>query len=210
MSDSVGDFGPEDDQTTIERRLRRWSVDFETTLSIAGARMTCRTVDLSPNGACVVISDPHYLVSGDQLLFELPGYGGIEAEVRYKGEGFLGLMLLHDDAGEVALARYLVDVEQSRRPPRDDVGAAVRLTAGGIETTCIVEDISRIGARVLVDDIRLFTIDQEVSIEIEGIGPIAAAVQQLGDREIGLIFLQQLAGEPVLDVPAAGGRRGTG
>jgi hypothetical protein len=199
MSDSNrSDFGPSDTETTVRRRFRRWHVDFETVLRVADTQMVCRAVDLSPGGACVELADSHNVAAGDRLLFELPGFGGIEAEVRYQGERYLGLMFMHDDTGEVAVARYLVEVEQSRRPPRHDVGVEARLTAGGVDTACIVDDISRTGARILVDDTRVFTIDQEVSIQLEGIGRITATVQRLEDREIGLMFLQQLSSEPVL------------
>ena len=35
MSDSSGEFGSENSETTIERRFRRWQVDFPTALTVA-------------------------------------------------------------------------------------------------------------------------------------------------------------------------------
>lgn len=202
MSDSSGgDFGPWNDESAVKRRFRRWFVDFETVLTVAGMAMNCRVVDLSPGGACVEIADTHGVATVDRLLFELPGYDSIEAEIRYRGEKYLGLLFLHDDAGEVAVARYLVAVEQSRRPPRHDVSAAAHLVAGSVDSTCVVDDISRIGARILVDDTRHISVGQEISVHFDGIGSVAATVQRVDDREIGLMFLQELSSEPVLRTP---------
>jgi hypothetical protein len=202
MSDSSGgEFGPWNDESTVKRRFRRWYVDFETVLTVRGTAMNCRVVDLSPGGACVEVQDWHDIAADDRLLFELPGYGSIEAEVRYRGERYLGLMFLNDDAGEVAVARYLVAVEQSRRPARHDVSAEAHLVAGSVDTTCVVDDISRIGARILVDDTRHFSVGQEVSVHLEGIGRVTATVQRVDDRELGLMFLQELSSEPVLGAP---------
>lgn len=201
--DSGGEFEPWN-EAAARRRFRRWYVDFETELRFAGTSTPCRTVDLSPGGACVEVADAHGIAAADRLSFELPGYGSIEAEVRYQGERYLGLMFLHDDTGEIAVARYLVAIEQSRRPPRHNVSFEAHLIAGSVDSACVVDDISRIGVRVLVDDTRHITAGQEVSIDLDGIGRVAATVQRVDDREIGLMFLQELSAEPALG--SAGGR----
>jgi len=178
------------------RRHRRWFVDFKTTITVGEATVPCAVIDLSPGGACVEPPTPQELVFGDQIEFELPGFGAIVAEVRYSGEGYLGLMFMHDEEGEIAVARYLVAIEQNRRPQRHEVKLDALLRASGVESPCIVEEISRRGARLLIDDPRHLSQDQDVTLELPRLGAVAATVQRIEDREIGLAFLQELAEDP--------------
>ena len=67
------------------------------------------------------------------------------------------------------------------------------LRAGGVELPCMVEDISRIGARVVLEDTRHISSGQDVTLFLAGVGQIYATVQRLDEGEIGLMFLQELS-----------------
>lgn len=190
------DFGAFVADAESRRRHRRWFVDFKTTITVGDAPASCTVIDLSPGGACVEPEAPQNLVLGDQVEFLLPGFGSIAAEVHYSGEGYLGLMFLQDEEGEIELARYLVAVEQNRPQKRHEFKLDATLRASGIDSPCIVEDISRHGARILIDDPRHILQDQAATLEVPRLGAIAATVQRIEDGEIGLLFLQELAEDP--------------
>ena len=143
------------DGSAPTRRFRRWHVDFEARLAIGVERLKCTVHDVSPGGACVELLGGGALAVGARLDFELPGYGSIPAEIRYDRDGYQGLMFLHREAGELAVARYLVAIDQNQRgAERYEVNIAATLLAGGTETTCFATDISRTGARLAVADTR--------------------------------------------------------
>ena len=196
--DDMQAFAPD---AALGRRHRRWFVDFETTVALDGRALSCTVLDLSPGGACVRLLEPGEMAAGAVLEFELPGYGPISAEVRYDASGELGLMFLHEEDGEVEVARYLVAIEQNRPSKHRDVQRDVVLRAGGVELTCILSEISRLGATVLVDETRHLSPDQEVTLDLPDVGRIPASVQRVEGREVGLAFLQQL--EDVPSIPAA-------
>ena len=193
--DSGDDFKPTDDDATSRRRHRRWFVDFKTTLIVDGERINCSIFDLSPGGACAEPSVPQDLSSGDQIIFELPGYGPIPAEIRYITDDYWGLMFLHDEGGEIAVAHYLVMVEQNRPPEAHAAKSDTCLVVSGVEAPCIVEDISRASARVLVGDTRHIMLGQNVALDIVGRGRIEAQVQRIDDDEIVLTFLNEVEEE---------------
>lgn len=178
------------------RRHRRWFVDFKTSITVGDAEVGCTVIDLSPGGVCVEPEVPQNLDFGDQVEFQLPGFGAIAAEVHYYGEGYLGLMFLQDEEGEIEVARYLVAIEQKRRQESHDAKLDAKIRASGIESPCLVEDISRHGARILIDDPRHILQDQEVSLELPRLGAIPATVDRIEEREIGLTFLQELVEDP--------------
>lgn len=97
------------------RRHRRWFVDFSTTIAVREEALNCSVHDLSPSGACLEVLDRMAIAAGDRIDFELPGYGAIPAEVRYRDDNYLGLAFLHDATGEIAAARYLVTIEHACR-----------------------------------------------------------------------------------------------
>ena len=69
----------------------------------------------------------------------------------------------------------------------------VALTQRRTQSAITVEDISRTGAGVLVDDTLHLTIGDEVVLSLEGIGDILARVQRIADGKIGLVFLKELS-----------------
>ncbi len=192
-SEADGEFQAFEGEGASRRRHRRWYVDFKTTIQIGDEICPCNVYDLSPGGACIEAEGVVELVAGSQFIFELPGYGAILSEVRYSGDGYQGVMFLHEDADEVALARYLVEVEQNRRPERHDVTLQASLRASGVELPCVVEDISRTGARVVIDDTRHISGGQDVTLFLAGVGQIYATVRRHGERELGLMFLAELS-----------------
>lgn len=181
------------------RRRRRWFVDFETTfVGPGGAVVSCTVYDLSPRGAGVGVAERHAFAVGDRVEFELPGYGGVVAEVRYRGRGYLGLEFLFEseDEEETEIARHLVTLERSPQPEGREVKLSGKLRAAGVDIDCTVLDLSRNGARVMLEETRHLGDGQEVTLEVRGLGAVAARVADIDHREIGLAFLERLDADP--------------
>jgi hypothetical protein len=101
-------------------------------------------------------------------------------------------MFLHDEVGEVALARFLISRRPSRRAPRLQLSARAVLTPRKAQVFGTVSDISRTGASVLIDNSAAFAEDDEVLLNIPGHGEIAATVRRVANDRIGLMFHRQL------------------
>jgi PilZ domain len=186
-----------DDDGASNRQRRRWFVDFESTLTrLDGGRHPCTVYDLSPRGAGVGVAEPDGFGPNDRVEFALPGYGSIAAEVRYRGGGYLGLEFLLEDEEEIEIARYLVSMDRSRRPEAREVKLVGTLRASGADIACTVLDITRLGARIAIDDTRPVNEDTDVLLELRGIGRVAARISALDEREVTLAFLEQLDGDP--------------
>jgi hypothetical protein len=179
------------------RRYRRWHVEIEASVTAGGARRKCMVYDVSPSGARVTLGEGSLPV-GARLDFELPGYGPIPSELCYDRDGYQGLMFLHDEAEEVEVARHLVGVEQNGRgAQRHSVDIDALLLAGGIETDCLVVNVSRTGAGLIAAEARHLNPGQQVSLYVLGAGFIGGVVQRVHAEEIGVVFLEPLAEEPV-------------
>jgi hypothetical protein len=181
------------------RRRRRWFVDFETTIvNREGMLVACTVYDLSPRGAGVGVPERHVFQVRDQIEFDLPGYGVIVAEVRYRGRGYLGLEFLLEDEeeDETGIARHLVAMEQNRRAEGREMKLAGKLRTAGVDAPCTVLDISRRGAQLMVEETRHLAEGEEVTLELRGVGAIAARVSYLDYREVGLAFLERLESDP--------------
>jgi hypothetical protein len=59
-----------------------------------------------------------------------------------------------------------------------------------------VLDISRRGAQLMVEETRHLAEGEEVTLELRGVGVIAARVSHLDYREVGLAFLERLESDP--------------
>lgn len=182
---------------TGDRQRRRWFVDFESTLTGPdGSRHPCTVYDLSPRGAGVGVTEHSGFRAYHRVDFELPGYGSIPAEIRYHGGGYIGLEFLLEGEEEVGIARYLVSLDRSHRTDGREVKLFATLRASGADVTCTILDISRLGARIAIEDTRHVSEDGEVLLDLRGIGRIAAKVSALDEREVSLSFLQQLHTDP--------------
>ncbi len=181
------------DDSTQQRCFRRWYVDFKTTLQVVDDLFPCNVYDLSPGGAGIEMPDDQKLTVGTRLDFELQGYGKIPAEVRYEKDGYLGLMFLHDQDDALKVGRYLVAVEENRRgSERQEVRIETNIIVAGVETACIVRDISDGGACVMVDDTENFARGQQHSLYLPGTGFVPVTVERVDTREIGVMFPEKL------------------
>jgi hypothetical protein len=190
-----GDLSAWRRQGESRRRLRRWAVNMRAAIRIAGGAEECTVVDLSPAGARVRLDAERQATVGGRVELELDGYGVVVCEVRYSAGGNLGLMFLHDDAGEVELARYLVSRRPTRRAARQKVSARGLLTPRKAQSVCVVDDISRTGASVMVDNPGAFAEGDEVLLNIAGFGDVVATVRRVAEDRLGLMFHQQLDGD---------------
>ena len=198
---SDDDFGAPggDNSGNRHRQRRRWFVDFESTLvGPDGILHTCTVYDLSPRGAGVGVAERHVFRPRDQLEFALPGYGVILAEVRYRGRGYLGLEFLLEDEeeDEIEIARHLVAMEHYRRHEGREIKLVGTLRTAGIDAVCTVLDITRLGARIAIEDTRHLAEGEEVMLELRGVGRIAATASEIDDREVVLSFLERLRTDP--------------
>ena len=187
--DAILVFADSDDP---RRRHQRWFVDFETTIEFRAETLRCSVYDLSPGGVCVEVLDQHTILVGDNTEFALPGYGRIPAEIRYSDGGYLGLKFLHDTENETELARYLVEIERTKRPAHTAGRPESWLRASGVELACLPIEITLQGARVRLEETRHISPDQEVTVDFPDSNLVAALVTSVDDHEVSLAFLQKL------------------
>jgi hypothetical protein len=191
LTEKTKDFAPWRRQPASRRRFRRWSVTIPAVVQLGGRSDDCVIRDLSPGGAWIEASDLGGVAAGTPAVLELPAFGPVEAEVRHIRDGHLGLMFLHGTHEEEALALHLVTTEPRRRPHRQAVQVTAMLKTSGVETPCVVVNMARAGARVLLDGARHLSEDEEVALMIGGEHEIAAIVRHLDGSEVGLMFLQE-------------------
>ncbi len=176
------------------RRFRRWSVDLQSILTIAEQAHDCNVHDLSPGGARVQLIAADAPILGTRVRFDLPSFGAIPSVIRYNTSGFLGLMFLLE-ADEIALAHHMVSLKPPRRTRRRAIDSEASLTVHGEECACTVENISRIGASLLVNDARHMIKGDEAVLRLVGQDPIPAVIRRLHDGQVGLMFLKELAAD---------------
>lgn len=205
LTSENNDFAPWRKQAASRRRYRRWSVAIQAVIHLAAQSRDCVVRDLSPGGGLVEVAGAAEIATGTSVVLELAGFGPVPAEVRHNRDGKLGLMFLQGEAEEEALALYLVTARPTRRPPREPVTATAVLRAGGTEMACVVANMSRAGARVLIDDTRHLAEGNEASLTVSGRDEIAARIRRLDDGEAGLMFLEEFTGalEALSPTPAA-------
>ena len=188
-------FVPWRKQSTSRRRLRRWTVNVQAVIWIGDQAVECLVQDLSPGGARIQLSESKAIAVGTELRLDLESFSAIPAEVRYSADGTLGLMFLHDEEAEVALARFLVSIRPERRDPRQKSGARALLTPKKAQSACVLRDISRLGASITMNDVAHLAPEDEVILSIEGYGDIEATVRRVEDGSLGLMFHKALSGE---------------
>ena len=111
--DSADDLPPSGvpsaaDAGQIERRFRRWKVDFDGTYGSGSESVTCEICDLSPGGARVKIAGAPENTVGTRIVLDIPDYGPVDAEVRHVEDGVLGLSFRHAGSDELELASHLL------------------------------------------------------------------------------------------------------
>lgn len=181
-------------EVPARRRLRRWTVDMQAVVWIDDQPLTCCVQDISPAGARVQLATFVKVCVGATVALGLPEFPTIPAEVRYRGEGALGLEFLHDEDQETRLGRYLVSRRPQRRDPRKPLHVKAALTPCRTRSICIVKDISRMGANVSLNDATHLSCDDDVLLSIQGYGEVAATVRRIGDGDVGLRFHNALVG----------------
>lgn len=193
---SGGDPKPRQSDDQARRRFRRWSVNLPASVSVLQAPRSCSVFDLSPAGARVRLFDGEALARGTEVVLELDGFGSIPAEVRHTVDGYTGLMFLLDEASEVQLARHLVSMQAERRQHhRESARTEATLRPKSGDYPCVVENISRTGASVLVNDARHLMEGDDLVLRIAGFADIAAVVRRLDEGEVALMFHHEIAGE---------------
>ncbi|MDP6705652.1 MAG: PilZ domain-containing protein [Alphaproteobacteria bacterium] len=170
------------------RRFRRWTVDLRADLRIVGRELVCIVRDLSPGGACVACDDSEMPAVGTEVVLSMEPYGSISSEVRYAEGGMLGIRFIQEPADEARLARFLASLAPPRLPQRHAVQTEARVTAGAVERTGTVVDLSDTGARVSLEDSRPLAPGDPVVLHVEGHGDLKATVRRLAEGEIGVEF----------------------
>ena len=105
----------EDDHS--RRRFLRQTMSLSASISAAGMRRKCAVDDVSPLGALISMQDCDGLETGTYVAFTPEGYRAIPAEVRHvdEGEDKAGLMLLHGQVDQVALAQWVASLETASK-----------------------------------------------------------------------------------------------
>lgn len=188
-------FAPWLSAGSTRRNFRRWAVHLEGTFHTAGKSFPCTAHDLSPAGARIEIVGRTRVKVGASTSLELPRYGLIAAEVRHITGHSIGLMFTHDDDHAAALARFLIAKPPPRPQARRQVEAAAALLVRSRRIPCVVEDISRFGAKVRVEAADGLAEDQELLLRIDGHGSLPAIVRRAGDGEIGLVLIEPFVGD---------------
>lgn len=166
------------------------------TVQVSGQDRPCIVRDLSPGGAGLEVTSGEPLAPGTDVVLSLEPFGAIPAEVRYATSGRNGLMFHQDAAGEARMARLLLSLKPARSPERRPLATEATITAGGRQMPCFVESISEGGAGILFDEAGGLVKDEEVALNLEGHGDVAATVRHVDGRKVGLMFRQTLDLDP--------------
>ncbi len=171
------------------RQYRRWQIDESALVKYAGTRQDCLVRDISPGGAQVEFDGAENLSVNVKLVLELDGAAPLVAEVRSNPEGRLGLSFLHDAEGEEALARWLMQMENSRRQHRRrEVACPATLHVEGAARPCRTRNVSLGGVNIEGGEIADLALGAEVALEFDGVGPVPAHVRHRLEDTVGLKF----------------------
>lgn len=211
MADSSEDVFAPWYNPASRRRYRRWAVDVPAYVDVDGTPHYCLLFDISPQGARLRFADGTAPEVGTEVMFDLEGYGQIAAVVRHGGSGVVGIMFLHDEAAEVRLARWLLEVKPTRRQARHACRIDASVRFGKREFPCVVTDISRSGAAIEMEQVDLLAGSSEVELVLPGYAPIAASVRHIAGKTVGLMLIDGFHGElPVAQPLSAASSRKAG
>lgn len=177
------------------RRFRRWFVDMPSTLYIGNEANRCVIGDLSPLSAGVRLAQAKALAVGTEVALDLGGFGSVSAEVRSSDHLHLGLKFLHDERDARVLARHLISLPPARRIGRRRAALKAILSTGNGDYPCTIEDISRIGACMLLGGVAPLSAGDVVAVRGEGFPETSASVRWSDGLRLGLMFLEVLATE---------------
>ena len=178
------------------RRFKRWDVNFETTLTMGQERIPCLACDISPGGVGVELKTPVGISVGDRLTIDVPEFGAVPAQVRYNGDGYLGLMFVHEATSESALAKCLIELVRAQEQGCDDDALATKVIIGGNENACRIADLTESKAHLALDGNGRCTVGQHVSVHLFELGFVIARVVAVADNEIEVIFVEPLSRLP--------------
>jgi len=179
-------------QETPRRRFRRWAVDLPAFLLVAGRRLACRVFDVSPGGARIQLREGETPPAGSELELAIEGFGRIPCEVRHGSAGVIGLMFLHDEAGEMAFARFLIELRPDRPQVRRQLHLAASLHLYSAELPCTVTNLSSSGVALSLAEPRELAIGDRVDLELPGYGLVPATIRYVEDISVGLALIEGL------------------
>lgn len=171
------------------RHYRRWRLDEHGQVKYFGSQEDCLVRDISPSGARVEFDGADRMAVNVKLVLEIEGAAPLVAEVRSNPRGQLGLSFLHEAEGEQALARWLTQMENSRREHRRrGIACAATVHAAGAARSCQARNVSLGGLNIEGEGVIELDLGAEVVINIDGVGPIPAHVRHRLEDTVGLKF----------------------
>ncbi len=177
------------------RRQRRWQTDIETVAVVGIRSVDCAIHDLSPSGAQIELLSEANVRVGDRVRIEMFEYGWLDTVARNVEGNRIGVQFILDEQDMVELARFMVSLRISRKPPRQEVSRPAELRVAGNMLVCTVENISPTGASVVLPGVPEFGEGENVDLALPGHPSIAAIVKRVDGSTCGLMFLVQFDGE---------------
>ena len=184
-----------DNDQPAKQRLRRWTVRMPGIVWIVEYPHSCPVRDISPAGACVHVDELIETAVGAMVEFELNDFPMIPSEVCHGAGNTLGLMFLHAEEQETEFARYLVINRPPRLEPRETVGLQASITSRKSRKSCVVTNISRMGAKLVTNDISQLSLGGEIELFLDGFGEINAVIRRISEGEVGVVFQKAIIGE---------------
>ena len=186
-----------------QRHYRRWSVDLQANIQpvvwIENEPYDCSVFDLSPTGAGIEVAGTEDIPVCSQVLLFMDGFGSTRAEVRHREGHTLGLLFIHGDIERDEMAQHLLSVPPARRLRRRKVRVTASLAKRTKRSACIIENISAMGAGLLLEDTRHLVQDDRVVLRIPKQPKLTATVRHVSEHRVGLLF--DRAFEDVLPAP---------
>ncbi len=188
-------YTPWEKASASRRRFRRWFVDMPTVLYIAGAPHDCTIRDLTPASAGIQLESAAEIAVGTEVALDLGGFGTIQALVRSSGQHHLGLEFVQENEQAVRLAAHLLNLPPERRPHRLKTNQKALLIVDGNAHSCLIEDITRIGACVVMDRSTAVKVGDEVILRQENYDDATASTRWVSGPRVGFMFLQIISAE---------------
>ena len=183
-------YNPWQHGSPSRRRFRRWFVDMPTVFYIAGAPLPCIIQDLTPVSAGIQLGSAEEVSVGTKVALDLGGLGTVQARVQSRDRRHVGLEFIQQDQQAVQLAEDLLDTSPERRLPRLKTNLKAHLIVGADAHACVIEDISRLGACVVMARTPVPNVGDEVTLRRDTDGDATASVRWVSELRVGFMFLQ--------------------